>query len=93
MFFEEIIYVLNAPICMAGSIMVVGGQTIGPGGFGPFILERTLIVASTFSHWIARLKKSQWIEPCISGLGDYSEKDQQQIIQFYIEMNPSMIVR
>src|SRR5581483_10597425 len=36
MFFEEIVYVLDAPSCPPGSILAIGGSLVGVGGTGPY---------------------------------------------------------
>src|SRR5262249_19706063 len=43
MFFEEIVYILDAPSCPAGSILALGRDLAGPGGAGPFSLESSLV--------------------------------------------------
>ncbi len=63
-FFEELIYVTQAPVCQPGSIMAFGSDGIeGPGGIGcdddP---EMSLVLAASFGEWIARLRIDNWDE-------------------------------
>src|SRR5262249_49077534 len=39
MFFDQNLYVLDAPSCPPGSILAIGRDLAGPGGTGPFSLE------------------------------------------------------
>jgi hypothetical protein len=90
MFFEDIVYVLDAPSCPPGSILAIGGIAPGPGGGGPFSLESSLVLAASLSDWLAHLERWGWVEYSVAGIGDLSEQEQQEICRYYLALNPDM---
>jgi hypothetical protein len=62
-FFDEIFVVDEAPSCPRGSVMVFGGDIIGPGGEGEHAFECSLVLAHSFSEWIKRIEEFDWNEP------------------------------
>lgn len=61
-FFEEFFYVVSAPVCQPGSILMIGVDVPGPGGVGPATLEPSLVLATSFTEWLKRLKADAWLE-------------------------------
>jgi hypothetical protein len=62
-FFEELIYVTQAPVCPPGSIMAFGVDVDGPGGVGSDDdAAGSLVLAATFGEWINRLRVDGWVE-------------------------------
>ena len=79
-FFEEFFCVVSAPVCQPGSILMIGVDVPGPGGTGP-TLEPSLVLASSFTEWLNRLKKDAWLE-LHNGPGDET---------FYRMLNPEIM--
>jgi hypothetical protein len=92
MFFEEIVYVLDAPSCPPGSVLAIGRDVCGPGGEGPYALESSLVLAASFPDWLAHLERWGWVESAVAGCGDLSECQQQELRQYYLALNPGMNV-
>jgi hypothetical protein len=62
-FFDELIYVTQAPVCPPGSIMAFGVDVDGPGGVGSNDDPAgSLVLAATFREWIDRLSADSWDE-------------------------------
>lgn len=91
-FFDEIVYVLDAPSCRPGSILVIGVDIYGPGGDGPSAFECSLVLAASFEEWIDRLKQANWIElGVIPGeLENLQPADRQASIRYYQSLNPKL---
>jgi len=89
-FFEEIVYVLNAISCPSGSILEIGGLSPGPGGKGPTSLESSLVLAASFREWLIHLEHWGWVEYAVAGIGDLPEQQQQELIRYYLSLNPGM---
>jgi hypothetical protein len=89
-FGEEILYVLDAPCCPAGSILALGGLAPGPGGTGPYTLEQSLVLAVSFRGWLAHLERCGWVEYAVTGVRDLPEPQQEEVCQHYLALNPSM---
>lgn len=92
MFFEEIVYVLDAPSCPPGSILALGGVAPGPGGRGPYALESSLVLAASFRDWLTHLERCEWVEYAVAGIGDLPERQQQELCRYYLALNPDMNV-
>lgn len=92
MFFEELVYVIDAPSCPPRSILAIGGLAPGPGGSGPYALESTLVLAATFQDWLSHLEAWGWVEYAVAGIGDLSDGQQQELLQYYLRLNPGMNV-
>jgi hypothetical protein len=62
-FFDELVYITQAPVCPPGSIMAFGVDVAGPGGEGgdddPW---GSLVLARDFGEWISRLRADGWDE-------------------------------
>src|SRR5262249_41379329 len=61
-FGDEIVLVSSAPCCSSGAVLMLGVDVPGPGGIGPSPLEPSLVLARSFSEWLAHLRRYQWIE-------------------------------
>jgi len=90
MFGDTIVYVLNAPSCPTGSILALGRDLAGPGGVGPFSLESSLVLATSFPAWLAHLGRWGWVEHAVAGWE--APPDPQEVVQYYLALNPSMNV-
>jgi hypothetical protein len=88
MFFDDIVYVLEAPSCPPGSILAIGRDLCGPGGDGPFRLESSLVLAATFPAWLAHLERWGWVEYAVAGWEPPPEP--QEIDQYYRALNPGL---
>jgi hypothetical protein len=89
-FLDRIMYVLTAPSCSTGSILAIGTNLCGPGGDGPYALESTLVLAASFPRWLAHLERWGWVEPAITGGGEFSEQEQKEISGYYLALNPQL---
>jgi hypothetical protein len=92
MFFEEIVYALDAPACPPGSILAIGGLASGPGGQGPASLESSLVLAASFRDWLTHLERWEWVEYAVAGIGNLPEPQQQELVRYYLSLNPGMNV-
>ena len=90
MFFEKIVYVCYAPSCHRGSLLAIGRDVCGPGGDGPYALESSLVLAASFSSWLAHLAQWRWIEPAVSGIRELTKWEQGKILDYYLSLNPGM---
>ncbi|MFL5338668.1 MAG: hypothetical protein ACJ8F7_00755 [Gemmataceae bacterium] len=92
LYFDEVVYVLNAPVCPAGSILTIGVDVAGPGGSGSDTLEPSLVLASSFAEWLKRLEACGWIEYGL-GPGDLAKlpaAEEQQHRRYYQALNPGI---
>ncbi|MFL5339920.1 MAG: hypothetical protein ACJ8F7_07205 [Gemmataceae bacterium] len=92
LFLDEIVYVLNAPVCPAGSILTIGIDVAGPGGSGSATLEPSLVLASSFAEWLKRLEACGWIEYGL-GPGDLAKlpaAEERQHRRYYQALNPAI---
>jgi hypothetical protein len=89
-FGEEIVYVTCAPSCEPGCIMVLGSDVSGPGGVGPHAWDFTLVLARSFSTWLAHLERWQGIEYGVipGSIKDLPAANQQGLRQYYRSLNP-----
>jgi hypothetical protein len=91
-FFDEIVYVLNAPVCQAGSILTISVDVAGPGGYGSATLEPSLVLASSFTEWLKRLEACGWTEYGL-GPGDLAKlpaAEERQQRRYYQTLNPGL---
>jgi len=91
-FGDEIVYVLNAPVCPAGSILTIGVDVAGPGGIGSATLEPSLVLASSFAEWLKRLETCGWSEYGL-GPGDLAKLPAAEELQqrrYYQSLNPGI---
>jgi hypothetical protein len=91
-YFEELLYVLEAPSCSRGSILTIGGMVPGPGGEGPASLETSLVLARSFRDWLTRLEQCGWVEYAVAGIRSVPEREQQELCRYYLALNPGMNV-
>jgi hypothetical protein len=62
-FGDEIVYVLRAPVCPAGSIVAFGCDISGPAGSGDETdIPGSLVLAADFQSWLTRLARDAWNE-------------------------------
>jgi hypothetical protein len=90
-YFGKIVYVLDAPSCPRGSIFVIGsGILTTVGGEGPYALETSLVLASSFAGWLTHLERWAWLEPAIHGTENEISKEQQEdLSRYYLTLNPA----
>lgn len=90
-YFGEIVYVLGAPCCPRGSILVIGSGILPTlGGEDPYALEGSLVLASSFKSWLAHLERWAWLEPRITGTeGEISDEEREELYQYYLRLNPA----
>ena len=91
-FGDEIVYVTKAPSCAPGSIMVLGGDVSGPGGTGPLACDLTLVLAASFTKWLAHLKRWDWIDYGVipGGIKDLPAADRDELHKYYLGLNPQI---
>jgi len=93
-FFDEIVSVIEAPCCDAGSIMVFGGDIYGPGGKGEYAFECSLVLASSLSEWLDRIAKYDWNDPGLYPgefeAGGRLEDQRSELVQYYKKLNPQI---
>lgn len=91
-FFDEIMYVLDAPSCPAGSILTIGMNIAGPGGSGEAALEPSLVLASSFTEWLRHGEACGWVEyGLIPGeLTELPDDEQRSHRRYYQALNPGM---
>jgi len=91
-FFDEILYVLKAPVCAEGSILTIGVGVAGPEGSGADILEAALVLANSFTDWLQHLKRMDWVEyGLIPGeIAKLPKSMQQGLRQYYLSLNPGI---
>lgn len=91
-FFDEIVYVINAPVCSAGSILTIGVDVAGPGGSGSATFEPSLVLATSFAAWLKRLEACGWSEYGL-GPGDLANLPPAEELQhrrYYQTLNPGI---
>lgn len=85
-FFDRVVYVLSAPVCQRGAILVFGYDIAGPGGFGSAVLEGELLLAETLANWLAHLEQCGWDEP-----GFYPGSIEEPMVRaYYRRLNPAI---
>lgn len=91
-FFDEIVYVLNAPTCPPGSILLLGVDICGPGGDGPLAFECSLVLATNFQEWLNRLERSKWIDlGLIPGEFEHLPASEQgEVSRYFKSLNPQI---
>lgn len=91
---ERIVYVLDAPSCSPGSVLAIGTYLVGvdAGGEGPDALDGSLVLAATFSGWVAHLERWGWAEPIIAGMGNLPRDQHREACRYYLALNPDMDV-
>lgn len=91
-FFDEIVYVLAAPVCPTGSILTIGVDVAGPGGSGPANLEPSLVLASSFAAWLTHMEACGRNEYGLvpGGLAELPEAEQRQHRHYYWMLNPEI---
>lgn len=91
-FFDEILYVLDAPSCPAGSILTIGVDVTGPGGSGSEALEPSLVLAPGFAEWLRHLEECAWVEYGLvpGGLDRLPEAEQRYHRRYYQALNPGI---
>lgn len=91
-FFDEIFYVLRAPSCPPGSILVFGTSIAGPGGTGPHAAEPSLVLAANFWDWLRRLERFGWMEFGIvpGELTNLPAAEQQEVRTCFASLNPGI---
>ena len=91
-FFDEIVYVLDAPACPAGSILTIGVDISGPGGSGEAALKPSLILSSGLTEWLRHLERHGWMEYGLvpGSLVDLTEIEQRSLRHYYQSLNPGI---
>jgi len=91
-FGDEIIYVLKAPVCAAGSIFTLGPDVAGPGGTGPLAIEPSLVLSTNFDEWLRNMERAGWREHGLTP-GDISELPKgrkDHLLRYYKGLNPGI---
>jgi hypothetical protein len=91
-FFDEILYVLDAPVCPTGSILTIGVDVAGPGGSGSVVFEPSLVLASGFAEWLRHLEECGWVEYGFvpGALVELSGAEQRHHLRYYQTLNPGI---
>ncbi len=89
-FFDRIVYVTAAPVCKAGSILLLGPDVSGPGGDGHARYEPTLVIGRSLEQWLRHLEECDWTEWGIypGGLDELPERRREAVARYYRELNP-----
>ncbi len=84
-----ICYVLKCPAAKAGSIMAFGQTVGGPGGNPDNALDNSVVLASDFRSWLARLEEDGWQEFGLdSDANGIPEEKQEDRIGLFSSLNP-----
>lgn len=78
-YFEEIVYVLAAPVCPPGSILAVGGSQDAP-----------LVLAVSLARWLSHLERWGWAEPAIAPAWELSDQEWTEVRRYYLSLNPEL---
>jgi hypothetical protein len=90
-FHDRIYWVRRAPCCPAGSILTLGPDIAGPGGKGDYVMEPSLVLASSFDEWLAHLARYDWFEYGLApgAIWDLPDPEQVELRSYYRGLNPS----
>jgi hypothetical protein len=91
-FGDEIIYVLRAPVCPAGSIFTLGPDVAGPGGAGPLAIEPSLVLSPNFDEWLRNMERAGWHEYGLTagGIRELPNARKDQLLRYYKGLNPKI---
>lgn len=91
-FFDEIIYVLKAPVCAGGSILTLGPDVAGPGGIGPLTIEPSLVLSPSFDGWLRNMERARWREYGLApgDLRELPKSQQDELLRYYKGLNPGI---
>jgi hypothetical protein len=91
-FHDEIIYVLQAPVCAAGSILALGPDVAGPGGKGPLAIEPSLVLAPNFAEWIKNLERAEGHEYGLTpgSIRELPKLQKDRLLHYYKGLNPGL---
>jgi hypothetical protein len=91
-FLDRIFWVERAPCCDIGAILTIGPDVAGPGGKGSHPLEPSLVLASSFSAWIAHLERCNWLEYGLTPgeIEETSEFRRSELRTYYFNLNPGI---
>ncbi|HTU90213.1 MAG TPA: hypothetical protein VMF69_09085 [Gemmataceae bacterium] len=78
-YFEQIVYVLVAPVCPPGSILAVGGSQDVP-----------LVLAVSLVGWLSHLERWGWAEPGIAPAWELSDQECTEVRWYYLSLNPEL---
>jgi hypothetical protein len=91
-FFDEIVYVIEAPVCPLGTILTIGVDIAGPGGNGSAALEPSLVLAKSYPEWLRHLEENSWIEYGLApgGIMELPISRQRSLLKYYQSLNPGI---
>ena len=91
-YFDEIFYVLEAPVARSGSIIAFGVEVNGPGGTGDEAFEPSIVLAASFEDWIDRLRKDNWEDYGLfpGGIHRLQQERQMQLNKQLLSLNPKI---
>lgn len=89
---NHIVYVLDAPCCQPGAIMLFGPAVAGPGGNGPHQLKSSLVLAVSLMDWLANMQRFGWKEyGSIPGaITDLVADQKEWLLRHYRALNPKI---
>lgn len=84
---DDVVYVLDAPNCALGAIMLLGPDVASPEG-----AEGSLVLAESLLDWLSNLELHGWVEygTCPGGLQDISPNQRRIIVQRLNNLNPGL---
>lgn len=91
-FFDEIVYVVDAPSCKRGAIFATGPDIMGPGGEGPLAYDGSMVLAPSLKEWLKRLERFGWMDfgLCPGEIDELPEEEQDEVRRYYQALNPKM---
>ena len=90
-FGEDILYVIRAPCCPSGAILVIGGPGNLPegGSGGQGVL--CLVLGASFSEWLWHLEGEGWWEYFLGGgMLELPLERQRKLRAYYLALNPNI---
>lgn len=92
-FFDNIVFVLHAPVCDPGAILAFGPDVPGPGGRGDDAdIPGSLVLARDLDSWLGRIREDHWHEyGLVPGeIDDLPEARAAFLRRHFLDLNPKI---
>ncbi|GIW81422.1 MAG: hypothetical protein KatS3mg105_3229 [Gemmatales bacterium] len=92
---DSVVYVCLAPTCNSGAIMLLGPDVAGPGGWGPYKWDPTLVLAPSFGEWLKHLRRSKWCEYGVvpGSIQELPPEEGERLCAYFHKLNPAVRFR